>query len=204
MGQMREKAFDVARDWPESYTCLNHSSYRDGDCELRAIHWEHRSAIRGWRNRQINVLRQVEPLSVADQDTYFASMVRPQLDELQPEQILFSYWASGTLIGYGGLVHIAWRNRRGEVSFLVDPDRVASGDYAADFTTYLNLIGQVAFDDLGFHKLTTETSVHRVAHMAILESCGFQIEGELVDHQLVDGEYVNSLLHAKIKTELNA
>lgn len=41
---------------------------------------------------------------------------------LEPSQVLVALERAGVLIGYGGLVHISWANRRAEVSFLLTPE----------------------------------------------------------------------------------
>ena len=74
----------------------------DNRYQLRPIHWNDRDAIREWRNAQIEVLRQQNPLSDNEQDNYFSNLVLPQLTQEQPEQILFAFLEDSQLVGYGG------------------------------------------------------------------------------------------------------
>jgi RimJ/RimL family protein N-acetyltransferase len=104
-------------------------------------------------------------------------------------------WFDGTMVGYGGLVHINWFHERAELSFLVDPVRIANGSYERDFLTFLKLIARVAREDLALHRLTGETYPERTEHVRIFESFGFVCEGRLVQHRRVDGGYGDSLVH---------
>ena len=163
--------------------------------QLRPLHWNDRDAIRVWRNAQIDVLRQQNPLSANEQDSYFSSIVLPQLAEKLPEQILFAFLEDSQLVGYGGFVHIVWADRRAEVSFLTDIDRSDQKIFSQDWVEYLKLLVQLA-QKIGFHKLTTETYSIRPELIRILENFGFTREGILRDHHLIDGVPVDSFAHA--------
>ena len=170
---------------------------------LVPIRYEDREPIRHWRNAQLQVLRQAEPLTAAQQNAYFQRVVLPLFEQQQPDQLLFSLLHEDQLIAYGGLVHISWPDRRAEVSFLADPARAAQPEtYRQDFQAHLRLLGQAAFDDLSFHRLFTETYDIRPAHVAILEEAGFQLEGRLRQHvQLAPGIFADSLLHGQLAAD---
>jgi carbamoyl-phosphate synthase large subunit len=163
---------------------------------LRAIEPRDIELIRQWRNAQINVLRQTAPISPEEQTRYFADHVWPEKKKSQPSQILLAIELSGNLIGYGGLVHISWPNRRAEVSFLLNPE-LESDDAGRTvlFTQFLMLVKNLAFDDLGLHRLTTETFAIRDRVIASLESCGFRREGTLLRHVLINGIPVDAVIH---------
>ncbi len=167
----------------------------DNRYQLRPIHWDDRAAIRQWRNAQIDVLRQLTPLSTTDQDNYFSNIVLPQLTQEQPEQILFALLEDSQLVGYGGFVHIVWSDRRAEVSFLTDMNRSEHQVFSQDWSEYLTLLVQLA-QKIGFHKLTTETYSIRPDLIRILENFGFTQEGLLRDHHLINGAPVDSFAHA--------
>jgi RimJ/RimL family protein N-acetyltransferase len=167
----------------------------DNRYQLRPIHWNDRDAIREWRNAQIDVLRQQNPLSANEQDNYFSNLVLPQLTQEQPEQILFAFLEDSQLVGYGGFVHIVWSDRRAEVSFLTDVDRSKQNIFSQDWSEYLKLLVKLA-RRIGFHKLTTETYSIRPELIEILEDFGFTQEGILRDHHLINGEPVDSYAHA--------
>lgn len=181
-------------NWPTSYAHFPDLISASGEFAIRPITWEDREPIRQWRNEQIDVLRQARPLSTADQDRYYRAVIRPQFEQENPAQILWGFEEDGSLIGYGGLVHIAWSDRRGEVSFLTETSRVSTS-LAEDWTAFLGLLVPLARERLRFHKLTTETFAVRSALIPILEGQGFVLEGTLREHHQCDGDWVDSLAH---------
>ncbi len=181
-------------EWPRGYTHFPNIERSCEDFRLRPLRWEDRVPIRQWRNEQIDVLRQTAPLSSEDQDSYYRTVLAPQFQEPEPRQILWALEESGNLIGYGGLVHLVWSDKRGEVSFLAETSRLDE-KLATDWTAYLGLLVPLARDELGLHKLTTETYSSRPHLIPILESQGFVLEGTLRDHHRIDDQYVDSLAH---------
>jgi RimJ/RimL family protein N-acetyltransferase len=167
----------------------------DSRYQLRPIHWGDRDAIREWRNAQIDVLRQLNPLSANEQDDYFSNIVRPQLTQEQPAQILLAFLEDSQLVGYGGFVHIVWSDQRAEVSFLTEIKRSKQHVFSEDWSEYLKLLVQLA-QKIGFNKLTTETYSIRPELIKILENFGFTQEGLLRDHHLINGSPVDSFSHA--------
>ena len=182
-----------------TYRALPPAEYRWDDYQLVPIRYADREPIRAWRNAQLEVLRQAEPLTAAQQEAYFQRVVLPLFEQEQPGQLLFSLLHNNELIAYGGLVHLSWPDGRAEVSFLVDPTRAADpATYRQDFRAYLRLLGQVAFEGLKFNRLFTETYDIRPTHVAILEEAGFRLEGRLRQHvQLKPGTFADSLMHGQ-------
>lgn len=163
---------------------------------LRPIRHEDLEPIRRWRNAQLEVLRQAAPLSAQDQQRYWEQVLAPAFGAPQPRQILVSAVQDGALVAYGGLVHIDWPSARAEVSFLAPED--TAGDlprYQALFGRFLAALKRLAFQDLGFHRLFTETYDLRPHHVAVLEAAGFAPEGRMIDHVRIGGRFVDSLLH---------
>lgn len=150
-------------------------------------------SIRLWRNAQIDILRQKHPISPEEQQHYYQNAVLPSFKLDHPSQILFSFIQNNVCVGYGGLVHIDWQAKRGEVSFLINPNLM--DQYPTLFKKYLQLIRMVAFEDLKFHRIFTETYQSRTEHIAILEAFGFQFEGKMRDHVLKNGSWQDSLMH---------
>lgn len=182
-------------EWPRAYTHFPNIERTSGEFSLRPLRWEDREPIRRWRNEQINVLRQTTPLSIDDQDTYYRNVLAPQFEEREPQQILWSLEENGRLIGYGGLVHIAWSDARAEVSFLTETERVPKL-LPDDWGAYLQLLIPIARDSLQLHKLTTETFATRSEMFPILEANGFVREGVLRDHHREAQGWTDSLVHA--------
>jgi RimJ/RimL family protein N-acetyltransferase len=178
------------------YSCLDVDSVVQSDRRLVPLRDKDLLSIMTWRNAQLKLLRQREPLTPAKQEDYYKRVVIPSFTEKYPKQMLFSYLHLDELIGYGGLVHISWEDRRAEVSFLVAPERAAdSSVYSQDFSLYLSLIKKTAFQHLGFTRLFTETYDIRSHHINILESNGFLFEGRLKAHVWIDAHPVDSLMH---------
>ncbi|MGY3087532.1 RimJ/RimL family protein N-acetyltransferase [Hymenobacter sp. UYAg731] len=186
-----------------TYRPLPQAEYRHKAYCLVPIRYEDRETIRAWRNAQLEVLRQAAPLSAEQQDTYFQRVVLPLFEQEKPGQLLFSLLCNDELVAYGGLVHLSWPDKRAEVSFLAEPARAADATtYRADFRAHLRLLGQVAFDNLKFNRLFTETYDIRPAHIAILEEAGFQLEGRLRQHiQLAPGTFTDSLMHGQLAAD---
>lgn len=185
-----------------SYRCLSRQEFRQGD--RRLVPWREQDieSVRRWRNEQIDVLRQKQPLTEAQQSAYYRGTISPTFQEATPKQVLFSYLEGERLIGYGGLVHIDWEVRRGEVSFLVETSRAADPvRYTDDFRRYFGLLARAAFEDLGFRRLTSETFDIRPLHVEVLESLGFRREGRLRKQVMVNGSPVDSLLHGLLRDE---
>lgn len=182
------------------YKCLKNDSYCFDGYQLVPIRSEDIFLIMEWRNAQISVLRQNEPLTRPKQMEYFDRVIWPSLEIEHPSQILFSFLEEGVCIGYGGLVHINWEDRWGEVSFLLNPERIANEKlYRDDFLAYLSLLKVVAYGDLRFNRLTAETYDTRPFHVSILEEAGFMLEGRMKNHVCLNGRYVDSLIHGHLQ-----
>jgi RimJ/RimL family protein N-acetyltransferase len=187
------------------YDCLNVDTVVQGDRCLVPLRHQDLFSIMRWRNAQLKVLRQKEALTPEQQERYYQGVIAPSYAEKQPRQILFSYLHGQELIGYGGLVHIAWEDRCAEVSFLVAPERAAVPSvYERDFSLYLSLLQETAFQHLGFTRLFTETYDIRPHHIRILESSGFQLEGRMKAHVWIDGQPVDSLIHGCVQLTTTA
>jgi RimJ/RimL family protein N-acetyltransferase len=185
--------------WPGHYTFFPDlvPETKSNGYALKPIRWEDRESIRQWRNAQLEVLRQIEPLSQLQQDEYFTNIVQPQFAEEFPAQLMFAFLKGTELVGYGALVHIHWGDHRAEVSFLTSPDRQDPASFQSDWSDYLSLLTPIA-RNLGLHKLTTETYALRHALMLILEANGFIEEGVLREHHFVNEEFTNSHVHGLI------
>lgn len=181
------------------YKCLNQNQYLYQNYELIPIREEDIMLIKDWRNAQIAVLRQKKPLTEQAQRQYFEQVIWPTFIMDRPPQILFSFLKDNICIGYGGLVHISWEDKRGEVSFLLNPERVENKKvYREDFLAYLHLLKEVAYKDLQFNRLTGETYDLRPYHVSIMEEAGFRLEGRMKRHIYHDGVYVDSLIHGHL------
>jgi RimJ/RimL family protein N-acetyltransferase len=181
------------------YRCLGSESISCEGITLGAIQPDEIETIRVWRNQQKEILRQNQDITISGQKSYFENFVWNYLDAPAPSQILLSIYEGNLLIGYGGLVHISWENFRAEISFLTDSlISEGSDEYRTVFISFLKAIESIARDKLGLHKLTLETYEIRDKHIAVIESAGFVREGTLIDHVLIDRQWLKSILHGKV------
>ena len=102
------------------YKILKTSQYESGNIKIVPIRYEDRLLIMHWRNEQMYHLRQQKVLTETDQNQYFDTVVSKLFDADQPNQLLFSYLKEDVCIGYGGLVHINWKDKNAEISFIID------------------------------------------------------------------------------------
>lgn len=162
--------------------------------------------LRLFRNAQIDVLRQTEPISPDQQERWFDDVVAPAQREERPSQILVSILdPEGDFIGYGGLTNLDWSSRRAEVSFLVDPKRAADADvYGRDMGSFLAFLAQWAFEDLGLNRLFAETYAFRDFHIEQLERAGFTLEGRLREHVVTSRGPTDSLVHGLLRADWRA
>lgn len=178
------------------YAIIRREFIKKNELILRSIAPNDIEPIRQWRNTQMDVLRQSTPISPADQQRYFETHVWPEMDSLTPKQLLFAIEVKEKLIGYGGLVHICWQDRRAEVSFLLDTKLEAMSNQRNEvFKCFLALMAELTFIDIDLYRLWTETYETRVAHIHALEASGFELEGCLKKHVIVQGIRVDSLIH---------
>lgn len=185
-------------NWPNSYACCPTLDITSNNFRLRPLGWNDRIEIRRWRNAQISILRQRSELTEKQQDEYFDLVVAKEMRIQFPPQILLGLECSGELVAYGGLVHISWLDRHAEMSFLTDPLYCNLNDHSRLLTAFVKLLSQLALNELQLHRLFTETYSSRNEHMEMLESLGFCKEGVLIEHVIINGEFVNSILHGLI------
>ncbi|HEV8051128.1 MAG TPA: GNAT family N-acetyltransferase [Parachlamydiaceae bacterium] len=178
------------------YACLHQQEFEDLPYRMEPLRHEDIFLIKQWRNEQMDILRQNVLLTDAMQKSYFENVIKPSFTKSQPEQILFSFFKNALLIGYGGMVHIDWKAKEGEVSFLVDTEREKnSTDYRSDFSSFLKLIKSVAFKDLQFKRLFAITYDIRPLHLSILENSGFIEEKRLKNEMTINEKLVDVLIH---------
>ena len=179
-----------------NYKVLDKNDYKSNGYELLPYRQEDMLLIMGWRNDQMDFLRQNKLLTAEDQEKYFRDVIEPSIGDESTRIILFSFLKDGKCIGYGGLTNIDWESKRAEVSFLLETNRgKEEAVYREDFSVFLDLLKEVVFLDLNFHRLFTETYDIRPLHIKVLESNGFKLEGRMEDHTIITGKYVDSLIH---------
>ena len=71
----------------------------------------------------------------------------------------------------------------------------------AHWSNFLTMLKELAFKELGLHKIYTYAFDLRPHLYSVLESNGFVREATLKDHCLFQGEYKDVVLHALINSE---
>lgn len=182
------------------YRTLKLNQYSHDSYSVVPIRKEDMRLIREWRNEQMTILRQAEPISEESQKKYYQNMIIPLFEMEHPPQLLFSFFCGHELIGYGGLTHMDWSSQHAEVSFLLNTQRVRDHDlYQKEFSIFLTLIKKIAFEDIRFHRLFTETYNIRPLHIETLLKNGFVLEGCLREHVKIEGHFVDSLIHGYLR-----
>ena len=157
---------------------------------------EDRYNIMKWRNEQIYHLRQSKPLTDEDQNKYFNTVVNKLFDQDRPNQLLFSFMKDNTCIGYGGLVNINWIDKNAELSFIMDTE-LEKEFFSINWKVFLQLIEQVAFIELNFHKIFTFAFDLRPHLFLAIESADFKYEATLKEHYYFNKKHYDVIIHSK-------
>lgn len=182
--------------FPKKYKCLDSSQRKKELYNLVPIRREDRMNIMKWRNEQIYHLRQNKPLTEEDQNYYFDHVIAKLFNQEQPNQILFSYLEDEKCIGYGGLVHINWIDRNAEISFVMDT-KLENLHFHFHWQTFLGLLEQVAFEELGLHKIYIYAFDLRPRLYEAAEAVGFDKDAVLKEHCFFEGEFKDVVIHSK-------
>ncbi|MFN4762605.1 GNAT family N-acetyltransferase [Gillisia sp. Q332] len=180
------------------YKVLHNQIFSKGEFSIVPIRYEDRMSILKWRNEQIYHLRQDKPLTEENQELYFNTVINKLFDEEQPKQILFSYLQNDVCIGYGGLVHINWTDKNAEVSFIMNTE-LEQDYFSKHWTFFLQLIEQIAFKELNFHKLFTYAFDLRPLIYEVIENAGYIKEAILKEHCFFNGSYIDVVIHSKFE-----
>lgn len=179
-----------------SYINLKTQHFCNGNFSIVPIRFQDRYDIMRWRNEQLYHLRQQKPLTEDNQDIYFNTVVAPLFTVPYPAQMLFSYLENNCCIGYGGLVHINWIDRNAEVSFIIDT-ALEENHFEYHWINYLNLIEQVAFQELDLHKIYTFAFDLRPHLYTVIEKAGFVAEARLKEHCCFEGKFIDVVIHGR-------
>lgn len=183
------------------YKTIKKDFFLNNNFSIVPIRMEDRYDIMKWRNEQLYHLRQSNPLTEEEQDKYFNTVVAKLFEQDQPDQILFSFLEKKKCIGYGGLVHINWIDRNAEISFIMNTslEKIFFEFY---WTIFLGLIEEVAFREIGLHKIYTYAYDIRPQLFVILEKNKYKKEAILKQHVYFEGKFIDAIIHTKISDSL--
>lgn len=180
-----------------NYKCLTKNTFKSGAYSLIPLRDEDKYAIMQWRNQQLDILRQKQLLTEEQQEKYFASVVNELFNQEKPQQLLFSFLKDDILIGYGGLVHIDWESKNGEISFLTETKRNSDKtQFLTDFSVYLEILKEIANSQLNFIKIYTYAYDIRPYLYDVLLKNNFLEEARLKNHIIVNHKNYDVLIHS--------
>ncbi len=175
------------------YKILTNKRYLFSGYTVKPISFYALMRIRRWRNDQMNILRQKEKLSILKQLTYYKEVIKFRCNK-SPKNVLFGYYLENKLIGYGGFVHIDWNNLSCELSFLLDTKYYETKEYELHFLNINSLVLSLAFLELGFNAISTETYNVRPVHLKCINEIGFTQQSSsnenIIFHEFLRSEYV--------------
>lgn len=183
----------------KKYKCLNKNIYNSGKYKILPLRFQDRYDIMNWRNEQKYHLRQQNDLKLEIQDLYFENVINNLFKLKFPKQILFSYLEDDKCIGYGGLVHVNWKKKDAEISFIMD---TVLEDKLFDFhwSIFLNLIEKVAFNDLRLIRIFTHAYNLRPHLYDVLLKNSYNEESKIKSDNTKKSEFV--LVHSKISKKI--
>jgi len=184
--------------FPVKYNCLMKNEFVTGNYKIVPIRYKDRLAIMNWRNEQMYHLRQDEPLTEKYQNEYFNEIVAKIFDQEKPNQLLFSFLKNEKLIGYGGLVHINWKDKNAEISFIMHT-KLEEKFFQLHWSNFLKLIEILAFEELDFHKIYVYAFDLRPHLYKTLKANNYFKDAILKDHCCFNNNFLDVVIHSKIK-----
>jgi len=181
----------------KKYCCLRNQEFSNGNYSIVPIRYQDRFDIMKWRNEQLYHLRQAKPLTKEDQENYFNHIIAGLFTNEKTPQLLFSYLDGDKCIGYGGLVHMNWIDKNAEISFVLNT-ALEKDTFDFHWTTYLELIEELAYSELQLHKLYVYAFDLRPHLYAVLEKNNFFKDAVLKEHCFFDNEYIDVIIHSKL------
>jgi len=182
----------------KGYKNLSKQCFLKNEFSLVPIRNEDRYDIMKWRNDQIYHLRQNKPLNKIDQDAYFNNVISALFEKHNPDQILFSFLKDEECIGYGGLVHIDWINENAEISFVLKTEDELLY-FRKYWNVYLNLIENIAFIELNFHKIYVYAFDLRPHLYEVLIESNYFKDAVLKNHVIIKDKYIDIIIYSKIR-----
>ena len=182
----------------KNYKILKQYHYKIDNYSLRPVLKEDIEKIISWRNQQIKVLRQNKPISQDEQIQYYKNNIWNEYNQDHPNQILFSFNLNENLIGYGGLVHINWKSMVAEMSFLLETLRTKNKkNYQNDMKNFISILISIAFNELNFKKITTESFNFRKRTIEVLNESNFKIDKNANTHLGKQNSVFHSIINRK-------
>jgi UDP-4-amino-4,6-dideoxy-N-acetyl-beta-L-altrosamine N-acetyltransferase len=165
--------------------------------QLRAIEYEDLPLLVKWRNdpEVYQYFFEHEPLSLAMQRGWFEKFLTHSDERFWIVETKDTLEAIGTV----GLVHLDWRNRKGEWGrLLIYPSKYRHGGYGAEIES---LILRYFFDHLNMNRLEGEVFLENESVWKMHQKFGFKQEGLFRQYIFQDGKYKDVVYIAMLREE---
>lgn len=116
--------------------------------ELKSPTRQDAQHVRVWRNENIAGFRTPYLLTQEQQDEFFDTCINNRSSWHR----YFSFYDGAELVAFGGITHIEWENRMGEISLIVNPGKRGKG-MGADA---VDILLRYAFDVLNLEAVFAE------------------------------------------------
>ena len=123
--------------------------------------------------------------------------LRAEGDDLTPAVVLPQ---TGTVIGDVMLMWVSGEHRQGEIGYIFHPAHGGRGHATEAARAMLRL----AFDGLGLHRVVGRIDGRNTASARVLERLGMRREAQLVENELVKGEWTDEVIYAILDREWRA
>jgi ribosomal-protein-serine acetyltransferase len=108
----------------------------------------------------------------------------------------FIQW-NNKIVGRVGFVHLSKSNNHGEVGYFLDKRAGGHGI----MTTAFKLIEKLAFTEWGFNRIELKIDPENKKSLGVAQRMGFVQEGVLRGEHFINGEYRDSIIFSKLKSE---
>ena len=181
---------------------MSQQIFKNQDFRIEPLRDQDKYEILEIRNEQLYHLRQSEPLTIEQQENYFATVISGLFELEKPNQLLFSFFENNEFIGYGGLVHINRIDFNAEISFVMKTE-LEKDHFEKYWSNYLKLIEDVAFNQLNLHKIFTYAFDVRPHLYDVLKATGYHEEARLKEHCYFDNRFLDVVYHAKFNRNIS-
>lgn len=130
----------------------------------------------------------------------FAERIRNSSSDLCDRKAWRYIWfieSAGELAGMVALTSVNWRMGHAEITYMVE-QRLQRRGIA---TAAVSLLIDRVFDQTDLHRLLASVTAGHEASIGVLRKLGFEREGCLREHYLIQGQFVDRLLFGLLRRE---
>jgi RimJ/RimL family protein N-acetyltransferase len=166
---------------------------------LAPYHPDYLELISGWRkDAVVRLYNPIDDLSPEALHRRFSSAASNFSVFHHAELFFWIIWAAEKPVGNISIKHISNRMLIAEIGYGIAPEARGNG-YA---TEAVRLVTQRAFKESPLRKLIAYVHEENMASRRVLEKVGYQREGVLREHYIVEGVAVNEVVYGLLKREM--